>query len=175
MDSFSLAIEGWHDFYLMIGTAAATLMGLLFVSLSLNADIIVRQENEDLRILARQSFTNFLCILMFSVIFLIPSQATLGLGLPLLGIGAFGLYTTIFRYQNMRKNRPRSWGKRDLTTRFILPIVCYATLLVITIPAFMGITGALYWLVPVMILLLVNTSTNAWDLLLRLRDPSKAM
>jgi len=175
MDSFSLTIESWHDFYLMIGTAAATLMGLLFVSLSLNVDIITRQENDDLRILARQSFTNFLCIIMFSVIFLIPSQSTLGLGLPLLGIGGFGLYTTIYRYLNSRKNRPRSWGNRDITVRFILPVVCYATLLIIAILALMGMTGGLYWLVPVMILLIVNTSTNAWDLLLRLRDPSKGI
>jgi hypothetical protein len=36
MEAFTQAVEGWHDFYLMIGTAAATLVGLLFVSLSLN-------------------------------------------------------------------------------------------------------------------------------------------
>jgi hypothetical protein len=32
MEPFTQAIEGWHDFYLMIGTAA-TLIGLLFVGL----------------------------------------------------------------------------------------------------------------------------------------------
>jgi hypothetical protein len=52
MDAFAQAIEGWHDFYLMVGTAAATLVGLLFVSLSLNVDVITREANADLRVLA---------------------------------------------------------------------------------------------------------------------------
>lgn len=29
-------LDGWHEFYLMAGTAAVTLVGLLFVSLSFN-------------------------------------------------------------------------------------------------------------------------------------------
>jgi hypothetical protein len=45
MEAFTQTVEGWHDFYLMIGTAAATLVGLLFVSLSLNVDVITREEN----------------------------------------------------------------------------------------------------------------------------------
>jgi hypothetical protein len=108
MDTFSKIIDSWHDFYLMIGTAAATLLGLLFVSLSLNVDIISREENDDLRVLAAQSFINFLCTLMFSVVFLIPNQVPPGLGLPLLGIGGFGLYFTTGRYKSARKYRPRS-------------------------------------------------------------------
>lgn len=36
--------------------------------------------------------TNFLTVLLFAVIFLIPEQDPLGLGLPLVGIGLFGLY-----------------------------------------------------------------------------------
>jgi hypothetical protein len=35
----------------------------------------------------------------------------------------------------------------------------------------LGKTGGLYWLVPVMILLIIDGSLNAWDLLLRLREP----
>jgi hypothetical protein len=56
--------------------------------------------------------------------------------------------------------------------RFILPMICYVALLIIAISVLMGMTGGLYWLVPVMILLIVNASTNAWDLLLRLRYPT---
>jgi len=35
------ALSEWHDFYLLTGTAAATLLGLLFVAVSLNAEIIL--------------------------------------------------------------------------------------------------------------------------------------
>ena len=39
--SFQTALSGWHDFYILAGTAAATLVGLLFVGLSLHLRIVV--------------------------------------------------------------------------------------------------------------------------------------
>jgi hypothetical protein len=59
-------------------------MGLLFVSLSLNADVIMHRDNSQLRGLAGQTFTNFMLVLMFAVVMLIPDQGRLGLGLPLI-------------------------------------------------------------------------------------------
>jgi hypothetical protein len=31
------ALKDWHDFYVLVGTAAATLLGLLFIAVSLGA------------------------------------------------------------------------------------------------------------------------------------------
>jgi hypothetical protein len=171
MDTFTQAVEGWHDFYLMIGTAAATLVGLLFVSLSLNADAIARQENADLRVLAAQTFTSFLNAVMLAVLFLIPSQVPLGLGLPLLGISGYGLYETVGRFLKTLRARPRAWGRGGVTRRFVVPTLCFVALTIIAVSVLLGQTGGLYWLVPVMISLIVAASSNAWDLLLRLREP----
>jgi hypothetical protein len=55
--------------------------------------------------------------------------------------------------------------------RFAVPTLCFVTLLIIAVSVLLGRTGGLYWLVPVMILLIVAASSNAWDLLLRLREP----
>ena len=38
--TFSQHLDLWHDFYVVLGGASATLMGLLFVAISLNADLI---------------------------------------------------------------------------------------------------------------------------------------
>jgi hypothetical protein len=171
MEAFSQAVEGWHNFYLMVGTAAATLVGLLFVSLSLNADAITRKENADLRVLAAQTFTSFLNVVMLAVLFLIPSQAPLGLGLPLLGISGYGLYETVDRFLKTRRAQPRAWGRGGVARHFVIPTLCFVTLLVIAVSVLLGWTGGLYWLVPVMILLIVAASRNAWDLLLQLREP----
>ena len=70
MDTFAQAIEGWHDFYMMIGAAASTLVGLLFVSLSLNVDVITHEANTDVRELAIQTFTSFLNVIMLAVVFI---------------------------------------------------------------------------------------------------------
>jgi hypothetical protein len=174
MDGFTQAIEGWHDFYLMIGAAAATLVGLLFVSLSLNVDAITHPENDDLRMLAAQTFVSFICVVAFSVLFLIPDVGSNGLGLPLLGIGAYGLYRTASQFSQTRRKRPHAWGRGGIARRFVIPIVCFVTLVVIALSVLLRRTDGLYWLVPVMILLIVSASSNAWELLMRLGKPPKA-
>lgn len=173
MDAFIQAVDRWHDFYIMIGTAAATLMGLLFVSLSLNADLITRQENADLRVLAGQTFTSFICVLMFAVLFLIPRQGPMGLGLPLLGIDAIGLVATVRRFIGARHSPRRAWGRGSVALRYAIPAVCFAALLVIAVSVLMSRTDGLYWLVPVMIMLIWDASLNAWHLLLGLRETAK--
>jgi hypothetical protein len=144
---------------------------LLFVSLSLNVDAITRTENADLRVLAAQTFTSFLNVVMFAVLFLIPSQGPAGLGLPLLGISGYGLYETVDRFSKTRRARLRAWGRGTLARRFAVPMLCFVTLMIIAVSVLLGRTGGLYWLVPVMILFIVAASINAWDLLLRLREP----
>jgi hypothetical protein len=171
MDTFAQAVEGWHDFYLLIGTAAATLVGLLFVSLSLNVDVITREANADLRMLAAQTFTGFLNVVMLAVLFLIPRQVPSGLGLPLLGVSGYGLYETVGRFLKTYRTRPRAWGGGGVTRRFVAPAICFVASMIIAGSVLLGQTGGLYWLVPVMISLVVATSRNAWDLLLRLCDP----
>jgi hypothetical protein len=175
MQAFEQAVGGWHDFYLMVGTAAATLIGLLFVSLSLNVEVITRKSNADLRALATHTFGNFMSVLMFAVIFLIPEQTPAGLGFSLLGIGAYGLYNTLRHFSETRRTRPRTWGSAGIALRFAMPTVCFLVLMIIAASVLFGQTGVLYWLVPVMILLLVAASRNAWDLLLRLRQPLKRL
>lgn len=171
MDAFAQAIAGWHDFYLMIGTAAATLVGLLFVSLSLNVDVITRKANGDLRVLAAETFNSFLCVLLFAVLFLIPDQGPMGLGLPLLGIGGYGLLRTVAWLFEARRMQPRAWGKSDVAQRFVIPTLCFGALVIIAISVLESQTRGLYWLIPVMIMLIVTASSNAWHLLLRLREP----
>ncbi|MFZ2096831.1 MAG: hypothetical protein WAV05_09355 [Anaerolineales bacterium] len=173
MDTFAQAIDGWHDFYILIGTASATLVGLLFVSLSLNANVIARKTNADLRALAEQTFASFLFVLLFATFFLIPHQGQLGLGLPLLGVGGLGLGSTISHFFKTHHTHPRLWRRPNITSRFIIPILCYLVLITIAVSILFKQTGGLYWLVPVMILLLIFASLNAWDLLLKLREPRK--
>ena len=67
MGTFASAVTGWHDFYVVVGTASATLVGLLFLSLSLNPHLIAAGERSAPRMLAAQSFANFLLVLMIAV------------------------------------------------------------------------------------------------------------
>jgi modulator of FtsH protease len=173
MDSFASVIEGWHDFYSVINAAAATLVGLLFVSLSMNVEIITHEGNADLRELALQTFVNFLNLVVVSVLFLIPLQDPLGLGLPLLGISLGGLIINLNLYLKTRRSQNHVWERRDITRRFSTPLLSYLVMVVVSVSLILGQTGGLYWLVPVMIVLIIGASVNSWDLLLRLIKPSQ--
>ncbi len=164
MNAFSAAVEVWHDYYMMVGTASATLVGLLFVGLSLNMELLRRPESADLRTLAALTFNCFIYVLMFAIVFLIPNQGPQGLGLPLLGMGAAGLGSTILEYVRSRESR-RSWGRSVVARRFAVPLLSFAGVIPVGVGVLQGDVGFVYWLIPVTILLLGNASRNAWDLL----------
>jgi hypothetical protein len=83
MDGFSQTVEHWQAFYIMAGTASATLLGLLFVAISLNVDLLIRDGNVSLSALASETINNFVFVLLVAIYFLIPDQSPLGLGIPL--------------------------------------------------------------------------------------------
>src|SRR5215469_13197969 len=63
-------VREWHDFYLLAGTAAATLLGLLFIAVTLNADLILAGSRPHTKRVAEQAFQNYIAVLMLSMIFL---------------------------------------------------------------------------------------------------------
>ena len=168
MGTFAAAVGGWHDFYMVVGTAAATLVGLLFVSLSLNPHVIAAGEGSSLRVLATQTFANFLLVLMIAVVFLIPDQGPLGLGLPLLGIGGYGLYLTSRRLLRARRSAEHPWRRGGIARHVGAAAVCNGGLVAVAVLALLGSTASLYWLIPVILILIYEAVLNAWHLLLQL-------
>jgi hypothetical protein len=168
VSGFALAVESWHDFYHVIGDASGALMGLLFVSLSLNVRAVTRESSADLRFLASETFASFISGLMFSVLFLIPDQGPLGLGVPMIFIDALVLYVTVRRFLEIRRHPSGTLGGTALAIRFAVPTLCFLAVLGIAVSVLMGKTGGLIWFVPVIITLFWIASVNAWDLLLHL-------
>lgn len=162
MDPFAQAIESWHDFYILIGTAAATLLGLLFVGLSINLENFRRYE--DMRALAGQTLTNFLYTLGVAAILLIPNQSPLGVALPLIGFGASGVAVTLRQSRVSRQSKTHIFG-RTIILRFQWPLICFVGMILVGIGLARSYTDGLYWLVGIILILILGASRNAWDLL----------
>jgi hypothetical protein len=73
-------MQAWHDYYQMTGGVAATLLGLLFVSVSLNADVILGPGHEHSRRLAEQAFQNYMAVLVISLLVFFPEIAPADFG-----------------------------------------------------------------------------------------------
>jgi hypothetical protein len=83
LSNFSGAMEALHPFYSLLGEAAATLLGLLFVSVTFNPQILDPTASPVQRRYAENIFRQFVFLLWISLVMLLPVSAA-GLGHTLL-------------------------------------------------------------------------------------------
>ncbi len=93
--TFTTTVSQWGLFYATAAGVSATLLGLLFVGITLRIDVIRRGYDDDLYAQAIQTYVSFSYPLIASFVFLIPNQSPNGLGISLLFIGFFGFATTL--------------------------------------------------------------------------------
>lgn len=169
--AFQQTIDLWHDFYLMAGTASATLIGLLFVSVSLHVDLITDPAATGVLASARRAFISFIIIVLIALMFLVPGQSPRGLGLPLVVLALIDLGRMVNVTRVMRRERDRMAELLGTMTdygRFGLGLASSIGLLAVSITILAGTAQYLYWLVAVIAILLVGAAENCWNLLLNL-------
>ena len=165
---FGASVQAWQTFYGTIATSASALVGLLFVALSLNAAILIRAESAGLRVLAQQTFSTFVIIIGFSLMFLIPDTTPVGLGLPLFCLAVVGLVSSTRAIGPVLRAK-RLWSiLRDHVGLKLIGLICMLILAVIIIAA--GDAGILYWLVAPMMILLISATLHVWSLLVGIQQ-----
>jgi modulator of FtsH protease len=163
-------LQEWQVFYATVAAACATLTGLLFVALSINVDILNRAENVELMWLARQTFGEFLFVLMIALLFLIPHRISLSLGVSLLALGiAWTFSTGKSASDSFRKSKAKPTLAIFLR-RFGLSLAGALGIVAVSIAMLLEWMDALYFLVFMLAALLASASRNAWHLLVRVRE-----
>jgi hypothetical protein len=160
---YEVLAQPWHDFYIVAGAAAATLVGLLFVGLSLHLRAVLSRS--EVRSLARVTLANFGLILFVSLFMVIP-QGSSAVSPQLLGSGVFSLIVIAPSLVAAGRSRTRTLRPYQLAARFGLSALGYVG--VIIAGALLGggsDHAALNWLVVVIVVLLVVSLRNSWDLL----------
>jgi hypothetical protein len=160
---YQVLAQRWHDFYIIAGTAAATLVGLLFVGLSLHLRAVLSRS--EVRGLARVTLANFGLILFVSLFMVIP-QGPSAVSPELLGSGVFSLMVIAPSLVAAGRSRTRTLRPYQLVLRFGASTLGY--LGVIIAGALLGKgsdEAALSWLEAATFVLLVVSLRNSWDLL----------
>lgn len=163
---FSELIKEWETFYLMVGTAAATLIGLLFVAVSIHIDIFHLKTSADLHQFAALTFNCFFYVLLIAILFLVPRLSAFGLGIPLILLAGLGLINMViqkFRVQSARSKHQNP----GIAGKFNIPIVSLIALLLVSIGILFRVIFSLYGMILVVMLLLASASQNAWALLIQ--------
>lgn len=159
-------VAGWHDFYAISGTAAATLVGLLFVGLSLHLRAVLSRA--EMRSLARVTLTNFALLLLLALFISVPQDAV-SAGIDLVVIGAVSLAVSVPSLVAAAHSPTRTLRLTQLAMRFGFSTVSYAVVVVTgALLAAGSFSTALYSLVGITVTLFVVSLRNSWDLLVGL-------
>lgn len=171
--TFADAVTGWRDFYTLLGGAAATLLGLLFVAVSLRLDLFRNALLADVRDFAFQTFASLFCLVLVSLIFLIPHDHPGQLGVPLIVIGVLGLGWNVYVVKESIEINKGIYALRWPQWIYLsVPFAIYATVIVIAALLWQGKTEPLFWLVLVDIAQLTMASLSSWFLLSNAGPPT---
>ena len=161
--SYAATVQRWHDFFLVEGGASATLVGLLFVGLSLHLRAVVTRA--DVRGLARVTMTNFALGLLASLFIVIP-QSRSGASSQLIVSGAVSLAIVAPSLVSAARTREWTLNARSLIMRFGLSVLCYVGVAVAGIELAAGsVDSAFVWLAGSVVAVLTTSLRNTWDLL----------
>jgi hypothetical protein len=163
MDTFSHLAQEWQTFFTTIAVCSATLMGLVFLAISLKLEALRGINNENLRQIAWQTFVNFFFVMMLSLIFLVPRLNQLTLSLPLLIIGATAISITVS--QAIRTFRSASMLK-DIIVESVPSLCGFLSIITIAILILCNVMDSLVWLLPAIVILLAIAVRNSWLLLI---------
>ena len=162
-------LSSWHEFFSLIGSAAATLVGLMFVAASVGTGVFNLERQVGLRIFLSPTVVAFSVVLASSLIGILPAAEWLlpGLmpGLMLGFVGLLGLlYSARIWRRMVREGLARAIDLEDRLWYAVVPAAAYALLAVAGL-CFPGAPRLASVLLPTgMSLLLLAGIRNAWDM-----------
>ena len=162
---FAEYMESWHDFYLLAGTAAVTLAGLLFVALSLHLDRLVEESHEHLLALTRSTLLSFVLMLTASLMMLTPVVSRRITAFMLIAIGLVGLYITLRFSLRAKHHDEGGFTKAAMRRRTVLPLIGYVLLAMSGVGIVVGLQELMNWVIPAFCMLLGNAAGTSYELL----------
>jgi hypothetical protein len=159
-------MQAWGPLFSVTAESAATMLGLLFVAVSIHG--AGGKMHPDSRILAEQAFSNYLLVLLTSALALFPSLTLRQLGILALGLtAARGVWAAIRMYRVAM--RPLIEGSRwKSLRRHVLSLVGFAVLILAAARLTLNYGDPRAWFAAAVVALLLGATSMAWELLLRI-------
>ena len=159
------AADHWTEFGATAAEAAAALVGLLAVAISINLQRILQFPSLPHR--AATTLIMFALPLVAGLLLVVPGQPVDALGWEFLAIGlTVGTYllVTDVRVPRVEQETRYTW----LISRIIPDVATCGCLVVAGATLLAGAGGGLYWLVPAMLAAIIFGLGNAWVLLVEI-------
>lgn len=162
--SLAEVLREWHDFYLLVGTASATLVGLMFVSASIGANFYNESHSDAMKAFITPTVVNFASVLLICILLTVPSHSRTSLaGL----LGTIALYGLIYSGLILVTLLVRHRFAVDLTDRLfyaLIPVAGYAVVVAAAVLLFMRSPAGPNVMAAALLVLLLAGIRNAWDM-----------
>ena len=154
----------WHEYYTLSGTAAATLIGLLFVAASVGSSGVWHRRAA-LRVFLSATVVHFSSVLVVSLCVMAPLPSALAHGLCFIANGVFGVgYCFLVIRDTVRDGLTKSIDLEDRVWYAALPVIGYVSMIVAGVAMTRDIAWGELALAVSSGLLLVAGIRNAWDI-----------
>jgi hypothetical protein len=154
----------WQSFYQMTGEVAATLVGLLFIVVTLTSGRVTPTTMRGMKLFTTPTVLHLVSVIVISALALVPdgeggSRAAVMSGWAVLAAG----YMVTLAVQIHRIPDPADGS--DTWWYGMAPAATYLALAVATASAWLQLPHAPYFIALCLIVLLLVTVRNAWDLI----------
>jgi hypothetical protein len=156
-------LQEWHDFYLLIATASTTLIGAMFVVVSIATSYLTAKSAARSRIFLTPIVLHLSTVVLGCAIAIVPNLGATSFGV-LIGLGSLaGLAYSLAIAARV------GWAGLDVDDRLFyaaIPVLAYLVLFAAAILALQQLSWSFDIFALALALLLVTGIRNAWDLTL---------
>jgi len=162
---FAEALEKWHDFYILVGTAGATLVALLFVAVSLGTGVLTEGRSSATRAFFSPVVIHFAAVFVISAVALVPAHHAEFFAVLIGFCAAVGFFVSAVTSYQLLRNRWTDY-LQDHLGYGLLPLAGYVALIVAASLIYIRHASSLDVLAGALLVLLIINIRNAWDLTL---------
>jgi hypothetical protein len=159
-------LHEWHDFYVLLGTASATLVGLMFVAASIGSTVFNEDHAAALQAFITPTVVHFASTLFASLVIMMPIHSWESMA-ALQCVG--GLAGVIYSGRVLVQLIIRHRFNVDLTDRMfyaLIPLVGYLLALTAAVLGFAEWPASAYVMATALVVLLLAGLRNAWDMMI---------
>ncbi len=172
-------MENWKDFYVLAGTAAATLTGLLFVALTVNKETIGQEKNH--RSVARQTLLCLTSVLVAALLGLLAEQGGRVLGWEIAAAALANLVPSLIIAVRILMMIRRDEGYEEVSAEelraYVIKAVTYNGTIVAALVSGLMLTQnnsvGRFVLAASLFSFTGLALRNAWDLVMHVDDPAE--
>jgi len=158
------ALDGWGNFYVIVGSSAGALIGLQFVVITLIADTpVIRDMKRASSAFSTPNIVHFGAVLLLSAVVAAPWR---GFAVVENLWGALGIAGVLYAFIVSRRMRVQTAYKpefEDWLFHALLPFAAYATLIGSAFASRVDVEKSLFGVGAAALLLLFIGIHNAWD------------